>query len=50
MAESILLIGQVGGEFIQVGMSQSGEADAEQDGNSGSYGNHGSHRDRNVIQ
>ena len=30
MAESILLIGQVGGEFIQVGMGQSGEADAEQ--------------------
>ena len=49
MAESILLVGQVGGEFIQVGMGQSGEADAEQDGNSGSHGNHVFHPDRNVI-
>ena len=46
MVGSILLIRQVGREFIQVGLGQSVETEAEKDGRSGMHHSHRIHCDR----
>ena len=46
----ILLILQVCGEFIQVGLGQGVETEAEKDGCSGIYHCHNNYCDRNIAQ